>query len=104
MAAAGTHPDDSRRLVLLRPDRDLAAHRAPATDLTERLVQALGSAIAAYVDLATAFEFKYPEELVDGWLDVLVAAGVDPVDVLGWAAESTDLPIRAGRPETTASP
>jgi hypothetical protein len=112
MAAAGTHSDDSRRLVLLRPGQPpagafhaAAAGRVDSTDLTARLVQALGSATAAYVDLAIAFDYGFPADQVDAWLGVLADAGINPVDVLGWASDHLELeaPIPAGRQETAAA-
>jgi hypothetical protein len=101
--AAHSEPAASRRVIALRPGQVTAGlalapagPRRPDNALAGRLVQALGSAAAAYLDLATALEVEYPEELVDGWLDVLVDAGADLVDALGWEAESAALPAPVG--------
>jgi hypothetical protein len=67
-------------------DRVRAPQHRPADGLDPQLaplVHALGSAIAAYMDLAVAFHYGYSTELVDGWIDVLAGAGVNPVDYLG---------------------
>jgi hypothetical protein len=78
---ADSEPAASRRVVALRPGQVAAglvlappATRRPGDELAGRLVQALGSAAAANVDLAAAFGYAFPAELVDGWLDVLVQA------------------------------
>jgi hypothetical protein len=101
--AADSEPAASRQVVALRPGQVTAGLalaptglRRPDNALAGRLVQALGSAAAAYLDLAVAFGYGFPAEQVDGWLDVLVDAGADLVDVLGWAAESVDLPAQVG--------
>jgi hypothetical protein len=72
---SSTDPDQARALQH-RPTDTLDPQLAP-------LVHALGSAIAAYMDLATAFHYGYSNELVDGWIDALAGAGVNPVDYLG---------------------
>jgi hypothetical protein len=101
--AADSEPAASRQVVALRPGQVTAGlalapayPRRPDNALAGRLVQALGSATAAYLDLAVAFDYGFPADQVDAWLDVLVAAGADLVDVLGWAAESADLPALVG--------
>jgi hypothetical protein len=82
-SSTGTETGCDARLYEL-PAR--AAQHRPADALDPQLaplVHALGSAIAAYMDLAVAFHYGYPNELVDGWIDALAGTGVNPVDYLG---------------------